>query len=190
MKAEIVRNTGETQISLVMEHPGTERIIETGCGFLDHMVNLLCHRAGLGINLKAKGDIEVDYHHLTEDVGIVIGQALRTIAKESGAINRYGWAMLPMDGSLARVALDFSGRGGAFFKGCFPTEKCADFDLELVFEFFLAMAREGAITIHIGILEADNSHHAAEAVFKAVGVSLKQALLPASIDPSTKGHWL
>ncbi|MGI6442647.1 MAG: imidazoleglycerol-phosphate dehydratase [Synergistaceae bacterium] len=190
MKTEIIRNTSETQISLTLEYPGTEREIETGCGFLDHMLNLMCHRAGFGIVLKAKGDVEIDFHHLTEDIGIALGQALRVIAKESAPINRYAWCMLPMDGSLARVALDFSGRGGAFFKGSFPTERCADFDLELVFEFFQALAREGAITLHIGILEADNSHHAAEAIFKAVGVSLRQALLTTAIDPSTKGLWL
>lgn len=190
MKTEVIRKTKETQISLTLEYPGTERNIDTGCGFLTHMIDLMCHRAGLGITIEAKGDVEIDYHHLTEDLGIALGQALRTIAKESGGINRYGWCMLPMDASLARVALDFSGRGGAYFKGCFPTEKCGDFDMELVFEFFLALAREGGITLHIGILEADNSHHAAEAIFKGVGMSIRQALIPASIDPSTKGKWL
>lgn len=190
MKTEVLRKTKETEISLVLEYPGTERKIETGCGFITHMIDLMCHRAGLGITIKAKGDIEIDYHHLAEDLGISLGQALRAIAKESGAINRYGWSLLPMDGSLARVALDFSGRGGAYFKGSFPTEKCGDFDMELIFEFFLALAREGGITLHIGILEADNSHHIAEAIFKGVGIAIRQALCPDSINPSTKGKWL
>ena len=190
MKTEIIRDTKETQIKLTLEFPGTERKTDTGCGFLNHMLDLFCHRAGLGIELIAHGDIEVDYHHLTEDVGIALGQALRTIAKELGSIHRYGWCLLPMDGSLARVALDFSGRGGAYWEGEFPTEKCGDFDLELVPEFFRAMAREGGITIHNGLLAADNSHHASEAVFKGMGMAVKQALAPADSDPSTKGMWL
>ena len=123
-------------------------------------------------------------------MGIALGQALRTIAKECGTIHRYGWCLLPMDGSLARVALDFSGRGGAYWEGEFPTEKCGDFDLELVPEFFRAMAREGGITIHNGLLAVDNSHHASEAVFKGMGMAVKQALAPADSDPSTKGMWL
>lgn len=190
MKKELERDTKETQISLSIEYPGNERKIEINCGFLAHMLDLLCHRAGLGITLKAKGDVEVDSHHLAEDIGIALGQLLKQTAKESGAINRYGWCLLPMDGSLAQVALDFSGRGGAYWKGEFPTEKCGDFDMELVPEFFRAMAREGGITLHTAILEADNSHHAAEAIFKGVGMALRQALAPASGDPSTKGLWL
>ena len=190
MKAEIVRRTDETQIELELTLPKEESLIEIKCGFLSHMVNLLSHRANLGIKLKAVGDTEVDFHHLTEDIGIAMGEALKNIARQSGKIHRYGWAMLPMDGSLARIALDFSGRGACFFKGNFPSEKCGDFDLELVPEFFKAMARAGGITLHIAILEADNSHHAAEAIFKGIGLSLRQALEPNSADPSTKGMWL
>ncbi len=190
MKAEIVRMTDETQIELELTMPGEESLIEIECGFLSHMVNLLCHRANMGIKLKAKGDTEVDYHHLAEDIGIAMGEALKSMARQSGKINRYGWALLPMDGSLARIALDFSGRGGCFFKGNFPSERCGGFDLELVPEFFKAMARSGGITLHIAILEADNSHHAAEAIFKGMGLSLRQALAPSSVDPSTKGMWL
>ncbi len=189
MKAELTRNTKETKITVSLEYPGTDRDLDMGCGFLRHMLDLMCNRAGLGISLKAVGDVDVDYHHVTEDIGIVLGQALRTIAKSS-TINRYGWCLLPMDGSLARIALDFSGRGGAFWSGSFPSEKCGDFDMELVPEFFRAFAREGGITLHIAVLEADNSHHAAEAVFKGVGMALRQALAPSSQDPSTKGMWL
>jgi len=189
MKAELVRNTKETEIALSLEYPGTDRNLDISCGFMSHMIDLMCSRAGLGISLKAIGDINVDYHHLAEDIGIVFGQVLRVIAK-SQPINRYGWSLLPMDGSLVRVALDFSGRGEAYWKGSFPAEKCGDFDMELIPEFFKAFAREGGITLHIAILEADNSHHAAEAAFKGTGMAIRQALLPSSQDPSTKGLWL
>ena len=189
MEAKIERNTKETQISLILEYPAQkERLLETNCGFLNHMLDLLCHRAELGICLKAHGDIEIDYHHLTEDVGIAMGQALREIAKAEPN-ERYGF-LLPMDGSLARVALDFSGRGALYWTGNFPTQKVADFDLELIREFFTGFAREAGLTLHIDLLKTDNSHHAAEAVFKAVGMSLRQALTPAKIAPSTKGLWL
>ena len=190
MKKELTRNTKETQIRLALEYPGAERKIDVNCGFLSHMLDLLCHRAGLGLDVRAHGDVEVDAHHLAEDLGIALGQVLLSIAKESGAIRRYGWCLLPMDGSLAQVALDFSGRGGLFWQGGFPSQKCGNFDTELVPEFFAALAREGRITLHITLLAADNSHHAAEAAFKGVGMALAQALSPAESDPSTKGLWL
>lgn len=190
MKEEIKRETKETQIELALEYPGSNRSIKANCGFLCHMLDLFCHRAGLGIELKAAGDIHVDYHHLAEDTGIILGAALLSIVKELGPIRRYGWSLLPMDGSLARVALDFSGRGGLYWKGNFPSQKCGDFDMELVPEFFSALARESRMTLHIAILEADNSHHAAEAVFKGVGIAAAQALEPAQNAPSTKGLWL
>ena len=189
MKKETLRKTNETEIEVSLEFPGKVRKIEIGCGFLAHMVDLMFSRTGIGICLKAKGDTEVDFHHLTEDIGIVLGQMLREIAKKGG-IARYGWCILPMDGSLARVALDFSGRGGAYFSGSFPSEKCGDFDMELVPEFFRGFAREGGITLHIALLETDNSHHAAEAVFKAVGMALWQALSHSDRALSTKGLWL
>lgn len=192
ISAEIKRNTRETQISMELSYPadGITRNIDTGCGFLNHMIDLMCHRANLGINVKAVGDVDIDYHHLTEDTGIAFGQALKCIAEKCGKIKRYGWSLLPMDGSLARIALDFSGRGGSYWSGNFKTDKCGDFDLELVPEFFSAMAREGGITIHIAILEQDNSHHIAEAIFKGVGLALAQSLELANVDPSTKGAWL
>jgi len=189
MKKDARRKTNETEIEVSLEFPGIKRRIGIGCGFLAHMIDLMFSRAGIGICLEAKGDTEVDFHHLTEDIGIVLGQMLREIAKEGG-IARYGWCILPMDGALARVALDFSGRGASYFSGSFPSEKCGDFDMELVAEFFRGVAREGGITLHVALLEADNSHHAAEAVFKAVGMALGQALSPSDRAPSTKGLWL
>lgn len=189
MDIKIERKTKETEIELTIYSSGGGRRLETGCGFLSHMLDLMCHRAGLGIDLKARGDIVVDCHHLTEDVGISMGQALRKIAA-AAPIRRYGSALLPMDGSLARIALDFSGRGGLWWNGSFPSQKCGDFDMELVPEFFSGFAREAGLTLHIAILEADNSHHAAEAVFKGVGLALAEGLSPAQCEPSTKGLWL
>jgi len=189
MKTSVKRDTKETQISLELEFPGEERNIDIGCGFLTHMLDLMCYRAGIGITLKANGDTEVDFHHLTEDIGIAMGQALRAVAK-TGPIVRYGWCLLPMDGSLASIALDFSGRGGLCWGGEFPTQKCNEFDMELVPEFFRALTREGGITLHVDLIRTDNSHHAAEAVFKGVGMVFKEALQPSKQAPSTKGLWL
>ncbi|KEJ92425.1 imidazoleglycerol-phosphate dehydratase [Synergistes jonesii] len=189
MEARIVRRTKETSIELILNDEFSGRKIYINCGFLAHMIDLLCHRASLGVELTAHGDIEVDSHHLTEDVGMVMGQALRRIAAER-PIRRYASALLPMDGSLARIALDFSGRGGLWWRGEFPSQKCGDFDTELVPEFFAGFAREAGLTLHIALLETDNSHHAAEAVFKGVGLALKEALAPSESAPSTKGVWL
>lgn len=189
MEVKVIRKTKETSIELILNSDGGERKISTNCGFLSHMTDLLCHRAAFGAVLKATGDIEVDAHHLTEDAGIVMGQALRQIAA-ARPIRRYGSALLPMDGSLAQIALDFSGRGGLWWRGEFPSNKCGDFDTELVPEFFAGFAREAGLTLHISLLEVDNSHHAAEAVFKGVGLALKEALLPCDAEPSTKGVWL
>lgn len=187
MRREMIRKTNETEIKLSLDTSSLERAIETGCGFLDHMLDLMCHRARIGAEIAACGDTQIDFHHLTEDVGITFGTLLREIAAERGRIARYGWCLLPMDGSLVRVALDFSGRGSLYWKGEFPTQKCGDFDTELVREFFSGLAREAGLTLHIAILEADNSHHAAEAVFKGAGMALKVALKEDSSFPSTKG---
>ena len=186
---KIERCTKETQIKLELKHPGSERKINIPCGFMEHMTDLLAHRSGVGLYLEATGDTYVDYHHLAEDIGIVMGKAFLELASREPRA-RYGWCLLPMDGSLARIALDFSGRGGFYWSGKFPTETCGDFDLELVPEFFNAFCREGRITMHAAILEADNSHHAAEAIFKGTGMSLAQALEPAKLEPSSKGVWL
>lgn len=187
---KIIRNTKETQIEFFLDRKNPERKIETNCGFLSHMLDLFLARAGLGCQITAKGDIEVDYHHLTEDMGIVLGGALNTLAKEiltETSIRRYGHAIVPMDGSLALVALDFSGRGGYYFDGSFPTQKCGDFDAELVNEFFNAVARSGNITLHVQILASDNSHHVAEAMFKGFGLAVAEALEASKTEASTKG---
>lgn len=190
----IERNTKETQISLSLAHPagasGQNRF-DVPSGFLAHMLELMAHRGRFRLEIDARGDTHVDAHHLTEDVGIVLGMALRGLLQEEDLPRRrYGWCLLPMDGSLARAALDLSGRGGLHWEGLFPSEKCGDFDLELVPEFFRGFCRESRATLHVGILAADNSHHAAEAVFKGVGIALDMALAPADAPASTKGAWM
>lgn len=185
----VERTTRETSIELALTYPGSERTFDIPCGFMSHMLDLLGHRSGSGLQIKAIGDTHVDAHHLIEDLGIVLGKAFRDLASQEQR-KRYGWALLPMDGSLVQVALDFSGRGGLYWNGEFPSQKCGEFDLELVPEFFRSFCRESSVTLHIKLLAVDNSHHAAEAVFKGVGVALSQALQPAKTEPSSKGEWL
>jgi imidazoleglycerol-phosphate dehydratase len=189
----VTRNTRETSVTLTLSYPSPSASggIDIQCGFLAHMLELMSHRGRLGLRVEARGDVHVDAHHITEDIGIAAGMALReAIASEAVSRRRYGLCLLPMDGSLARIALDISGRGGLFWEGSFPTDRCGEFDLELVPEFFRGFCRESRTTLHVALLAADNSHHAAEAVFKGVGLALDMALSPADIEPSTKGEWI
>jgi len=188
MDTSFQRKTGETDISLTLSPDGGEIRIETPSAFLTHMLEQLVHHAGWGIDLKADGDTSIDAHHLTEDTGIVLGEALLCLRKEK-RIQRYGWSIIPMDGSLVLFSVDAGGRGGCFFEGCFPSPRCGDFDTELVPEFFRALARESRMTLHIRLMAVDNSHHAAEAVFKAAGMAISQAFRESERDSSTKGLW-
>jgi imidazoleglycerol-phosphate dehydratase len=186
MTVRLERATRETRIVLALDHPGEERELRIPSGFLGHMLDLLAFHGRLGLRAQAEGDLEVDAHHLTEDLGILLGRALRElwVARPRA---RYGQSLLPMDGSLALAALDLSGRGSFHFEGTFPAASCGGFDLELVPEFFRALAREGALTLHLRLLAADNAHHASEALFKAFGRALDQALAPAEALCSSKG---
>jgi imidazoleglycerol-phosphate dehydratase len=186
MTIRMERNTRETRGRLALDHPGDERTLDLPGGFLAHMLDLLAFHGRLGLELSASGDIGVDWHHLSEDLGILLGRGLRELWTSSPRA-RYGQSLLPMDGSLALAALDLSGRGSFHFEGTFPAERCGDFDLELVPEFFRALAREGALTLHLRLLAADNAHHASEALFKATGRALNQALAPAETLLSSKG---
>ena len=187
----ITRNTAETQICLSLEHPARESKINIPCGFLSHMLELLAHRGRMRLNIEAKGDVHVDAHHLTEDIGIVFGLAMKELLLSGTTpIKRYGCCLLPMDGTLAQVALDLSGRGGLFWNCKFPTDRCGDFDLELIEEFWNGFCRESRATMHVTLLSVDNSHHGAEAIFKGVGLALDMALSPADVELSTKGEWI
>ena len=191
-KSEINRKTAETDISLKLDIDGMgENKIDTGCGFLDHMLTLFSRHGGFDLELKCIGDTNVDYHHTVEDIGIVLGKALNEALGEMRGINRYGSFILPMDESLILSAVDISGRSYLGFKLNIPTQRVGDFDTELVREFFEAFVRNANITLHISQLEGYNSHHIIEGAFKSVARSLKEAV---AIEerfknqiPSTKG---
>ena len=190
--AEIVRNTGETQIKLSINLDGNgEYTVNTGCGFLNHMLELFARHGGFDLQVECSGDIEVDFHHTVEDVGIVLGSALKHALGDCRGIVRYGSFLLPMDESLVLCALDISGRDCLVYGLSIPSQKVGDFDTELCEEFFTALCRSAGITLHLKQLDGKNSHHIIEAAFKGFARALKAAV---SIDsanadriPSTKG---
>lgn len=188
----ISRKTAETDITLTVTLEGEGKSsIDTGCGFLDHMLTLFAFHGGLNLNVKCVGDTDVDYHHTVEDVGIVLGQAIRESLGTSGAINRYGSIILPMDEALVLVAVDISGRPFISFDANIPAEKVGDFDTELAEEFMCALSRALCCTLHIKQLAGKNSHHIIEAMFKALGRALRDALKEkAGGVASTKGTLL
>ncbi len=165
-----------------------ETVIDTGIGFFDHMLTLLSFHSGLYLEIKADGDLEVDGHHTVEDIGILLGEAIRDLYKAKESYKRYGMMYLPMDESLARVVLDLSGRPHLNMNAKFSTEKVGRFDLELGKEFFNAVAMNSRMTLHIDLLKRGNSHHEIEAIFKGFGRALKQALASTGGGvPSSKG---
>ena len=191
-KAEITRTTNETEISVSVTLEGTgQHHMATGVGFFDHMLDQLSRHALIDIALTAKGDLHIDDHHTVEDCGIALGQALARALGDKRGIRRYGECSLPMDDAQVRCALDLSGRPFLLWNVPFPTPKIGTFDTELVREFFQALATHGGITLHVDLIHGINSHHIAEAVFKAVARSLRLAVeadprMAGSI-PSTKG---
>lgn len=187
--ATINRKTAETDISLILHIDGEGKAdIQTGCGFLDHMLTLFAHHGSFDVTLSCQGDTEVDYHHTTEDVGIALGDALREALGDCRGIVRYGDITLPMDEALLLAAVDVSGRGMAVLALDIPTEKVGDFDTELVNEFFFALARRANLTLHIRQLAGLNSHHIIEGAFKATARALRAAVKQEGDKiPSTKG---
>lgn len=186
--AQIARKTSETDIKISLDLDGGGRKIDTGCGFLDHMLELFSCHSGIGLEVFCRGDVKVDYHHTAEDVAIALGKAISDALGERRGIVRYGSTIIPMDESLVLAAVDLGGRSALGFCADFPTEKVGDFDTELVKEFFAAMARSLAAAIHIREFCGDNSHHIAEAVFKAFARAMKIAVsLDGNAIPSSKG---
>ncbi|MCA3445318.1 MAG: imidazoleglycerol-phosphate dehydratase HisB [Rhodobacter sp.] len=191
-KAEITRTTHETEVSVSVTLDGTgQHRMATGIGFFDHMLDQLSRHALIDIALTAKGDLHIDDHHTVEDCGIALGQALARALGDKRGIRRYGECSLPMDDAQLRCALDLSGRPYLLWNVPFPTPKIGSFDTELVREFFQALATHGGITLHLDLIHGLNSHHIAEAAFKAVARSLRQAVeadpRAAGSIPSTKG---
>jgi imidazoleglycerol-phosphate dehydratase len=183
-RADIRRETGETNITVAIDLDGTG-VVEaaTGVGFLDHMLTLLGRHALIDLSVKAEGDLHVDFHHTVEDVGIALGQAVKQALADKKGIVRYADCLMPMDETLTRVALDVSGRPFLVFRTAFPTPKVGDFDCELVREWFQAFAINAGLTLHVETLYGDNSHHIAESCFKGLARVLRAAL---SIDPRTR----
>ena len=177
MTAEITRRTAETDISLKLSLYGKGNSnINTGCGFLDHMLTLFSKHGRFDLDITCKGDTQVDFHHTAEDIGIVLGQAFKEALGDKKGITRYGNTILPMDEALILSAVDFSGRGYLGYDLQIPTEKVGVFDTELVEEFFLGFVRNAEITLHIKQLAGTNSHHIIEGAFKSVARSIKQAV--------------
>ena len=190
--ATITRTTAETDITVEINLDGTGIYDnQTGVGFFDHMLDQLSRHALIDMKIRANGDLHIDDHHTVEDVGIALGQALSKAMGDKRGIVRYGACLLPMDDALVRAALDLSARPFLIWNVTLPTPKIGTFDTELVREFFQALSTHGGITLHVDQLHGINSHHIAEAAFKAVARALRDALEtdPRKADavPSTKG---
>lgn len=184
-KASIKRETAETQIELTLELDGTgQSDIQTGVGFFDHMLTLLARHALFDLTIKAHGDLEVDYHHTVEDVGICLGKALCQALGDKKGITRYGSLTIPMEETLVTAALDLSGRPWFVFQVEFPTEKIGQFDTELVREFWQAFSSNGLLNLHHVLQHGTNSHHISEGIFKGTARALRQAV---AIDPRQQG---
>ncbi|MFB9148201.1 imidazoleglycerol-phosphate dehydratase HisB [Roseovarius ramblicola] len=190
--ARITRKTAETDITVEIALDGTGRYDNrTGVGFFDHMLDQLARHSLIDMTVSCEGDRHIDDHHTVEDVGIALGQALSHAIGDKRGIRRYGACMLPMDDALVRAALDLSGRPYLVWDMDLPTDKIGTFDTELVREFFQAFSTHGGITLHVDALHGINSHHMAEAAFKAVARALREALesdaRKSDAIPSTKG---
>jgi imidazoleglycerol-phosphate dehydratase len=189
--AEISRQTKETKVRVALDLDGSGKAApHTGVGFFDHMLELLGRHSLIDLDVQAEGDLQVDSHHTVEDVGIVIGQCLERALGDKRGIHRYGWAIVPMDESLAQVALDLSGRPAFVFKVSFTGESIGAFPVELVEEFFKSIATNAKLNLHVQVPYGTNNHHIAEAIFKAFARALRQAVSRDSRSddvPSTKG---
>jgi len=187
--ARIKRKTKETDINLELNLDGKGKFdIESGIGFIDHMLSHLSKHGKIDLNIKAKGDLEIDPHHTVEDLGIVLGQAVFKALADKKGIARYGHSSVPMEDALANVAIDLSGRSSCVYQVEFRTEKIGDFDVQCLEEFLKSFANNGKFNLHINVPYGINSHHIAEAVFKAIGQALAQAVKITGTDiPSTKG---
>jgi imidazoleglycerol-phosphate dehydratase len=191
-KASIKRTTKGTDVEVAVDLDGAgASSIATGIGFFDHMLDLLARHSRIDLTVKAKGDLHIDHHHTTEDVGIALGQAIKQALGDMRGINRYADVHVPMDEALTRVALDISGRPFLVFKAEFVRDKVGAFDTELVQEWFQAFATNAGVTLHVQVLYGTNDHHIAESCFKGLARALRAAIAidarAANEIPSTKG---
>lgn len=187
--AKIERNTNETSISLDLNLDGTGTYeLNSGIGFLDHMLSHLSKHGKIDLSLKAKGDLEVDDHHTVEDIAICIGGCFNQALGDKKGIARYANCSVPMEDALVNVAVDLSGRAFCIYNAKYPTEKIGNFDVECIEEFIRAFTSNAMINLHVNVIYGTNSHHIAEAVFKAIGQALAKAIQITGSDiPSTKG---
>lgn len=191
-QADVTRNTSETQIQIVINLDGTGKAeLASGVPFLDHMLDQIARHGMIDLKVVAKGDTHIDDHHTVEDVGITLGQAIAKAVGDKAGITRYGYSYVPLDETLSRVAIDFSGRPGLEFHVPFTRARVGDFDVDLSIEFFRGFVNHAGVTLHIDNLRGVNAHHQIETVFKAFGRALRMALTPdpraAGQVPSTKG---
>lgn len=185
-QATISRDTNETQITVTVDLDGTGAYdVQTGVGFLDHMIEQLARHSLMDITLRAKGDLHIDYHHTTEDCGIALGQAFAAALGDKRGITRYADVHLPMDEAMTRVAVDVSGRPYLIWKVMFTRDKLGEMDTELFREWFQAFAQNAGITCHIENLYGDNNHHIAETCYKGLARALREAI---SLDPRQAGR--
>ena len=183
--SSVSRTTSETSVEVTLDlDAGESPAVKTGCGFLDHMLVSMAVHGGFSLQVRASGDIQVDYHHLVEDVGISLGDAFLDCLGTKEGMSRFGSALIPMDESLCMVAIDLSGRPCLVLDGLPPLRRVGDFDVDLVPEFLKAFADHAAMTLHARFLPFGNAHHALEAMFKGMGVALRQA---SALDPRIRG---
>jgi len=190
--AEVVRNTAETQVRVVVDLDGSGRSqLATGIGFFDHMLDQIARHGAIDLTVEAKGDLHIDAHHTVEDVGITLGQAVARAVGDKRGIRRYGHAYVPLDEALSRVVVDFSGRPGLEWHVPFARAMIGEFDVDLAHEFFQGFVNHAQVTLHIDNLRGVNAHHQCETVFKAFARALRTALerdpRAAGAVPSTKG---
>ena len=191
-KAEIQRDTKETQVFVALDLDGTGRAeLASGIPFLDHMLDQIARHGAIDLTVRAKGDLEIDAHHTVEDIGITLGQAFAKAIGDKAGVRRFGHAYVPLDEALTRVVIDFSGRPGLEYHVKFTRALVGDFDVDLVHEFFQGFTNHAQVTLHIDNLRGDNSHHQCETMFKAFARALRMAAEPdpraAGTVPSTKG---
>lgn len=191
-RAQIARNTKETQIALSLSLEGSGRAkIASGIGFLDHMLEQIARHAGIDLEIAAQGDLHIDAHHTVEDIGITLGQALAQALGDRAGIERFGHAYAPLDEALARAVLDCSGRPGLVFAVQFSAARIGDFEAQLVHEFFQGFVNHALVTLHLDLLRGENAHHQCECLFKAFARALRMAVRITAPDsatiPSTKG---
>ncbi len=191
-QAAVQRDTLETQIGVSVNLDGSGKgVFETGLPFLEHMLDQVARHGMMDLEVRAKGDLQIDAHHTVEDIGITLGQAIGQAVADKRGIRRYGHAYVPLDEALSRVVIDFSGRPGLEYHASYPRARIGDFDVDLLHEFFQGFSNHALVTMHIDCLRGDNAHHVAETIFKAFGRAMRMALeADAAMGdrlPSTKG---